>query len=144
MPAVELHGILSDYWGKIHGAPVVWVQDIYSAEGLLKYNVKHALKNYATLEFGNMRILKSKGWLPIGWREVTKVLVNWALEHGAKWDYDNEFLDEYQGEYVAFAWDVMKEYIYQWCNDELITLEFRDVLVEIQGNYIKETQWELV
>lgn len=138
MQAVQLHEILSELWDNIHGAPVVWVQDIYSAKGLMIYNVKHALKNYIQPE--SMRMLKSKGWLPVGWKEVLKVLVRWALEHGAKWTYDKDYLDDFQGEYVAFAWDILKEYVFRWCNDEIITLEFRDVTVEIRGDYIKETQ----
>lgn len=142
MAAVRLHSMLSPYWAGIHGAPVVWVQDIYSVEGLMKYNVKHALKNYRSLEFGNMRLLKSKGWLPLGWKAVTKVLVKWALEHGAKWEYDNELLEDFQGDYVAFAWDVMKEYLYRWCSNELITLDCRDCVVEVWGDEIKETKKE--
>jgi hypothetical protein len=139
MSAVKLHSILSPFWSEIHDAPVVWVQDIYSAGGLLKYNVKHALKNYATLEFGDMRMLKSKGWLPKGWKEVTKILVKWALEHGAKWGFDSEGLEDFQGDYVAYAWDVMKEYIYRWCNDELVVLDFQDSVVEIWGEDIRES-----
>ncbi len=140
MRAGELHSILSPYWAKVHGAPVVWVQDIYSVKGLMMYNVKHALKNYESLEFGSMRLLKSKGWLPLGWKATLRMLVRWALEHGAKWSYDDEFLEDFEGDYVAFAWDVVKDYLFRWCNGEMITLEFREHVVEVWGDDIKETR----
>jgi len=148
MEAAEVHRLLSDYWDAIHGAPVVWVQDIYSFKGLMMYNVKHALKNYVNLEFGYLRMLKSKGWLPLGWKPMLKVLVKWALEHRAKFnaeevenyleeaDYEDgvEFLDSY----VPMAWEVMNDYIWRWCHDEIIMLDFKGYGVTIEGDKIRE------
>jgi len=141
--SAELHKILSDKWGRLHGAPVVWVQDIYSVEGLIKYNLKHALKNYSTLEFGNMRLLKSHGWLPENWKKVQGVLVKWALEHGSQWSMEDDpyGLFEVGGrEYVPFAWEVMTDYLRKWCCGEIIRLEFQDVVVMIWGGDIDEYQ----
>jgi len=148
MEVAAVHRILSDYWGAIHGAPVVWVQDIYSFEGLMLYNVKHALKNYVNLEFGYLRMLKSKGWLPVGWKQVVKLLVKWALEHRAKFnaeDVENylEWADYEDGQrfldsYVPMAWEVMNDYLWRWCNDEIIILEFKDWVVVVEGDKISE------
>lgn len=139
MRSAQLHSLLSDYWERIHGAPVVWVQDIYSWEGISKYNVKHALKNYSSLEFGNMRLLKSRGWLPLGWKQTQWVLVRWALEHGAQWTPEDDF-DGYgcASEYVPYAWQIMREYFWRWCNDEALILDFYDCDVIIHGNIITE------
>lgn len=138
MPASELHGYLSDYWERIHGAPVVWVQDIYSADGLMKYNLKHALKNYVNYEFCHMGTLKSKGWLPLGWKRTRNLLVSWALAHGAKWSIDDMLGLDYNrfDEWVAFAWDVMREYMYRWCNNEVITLDFKEGQVMVAGDRV--------
>ena len=139
MRSVQLHSILSDYWERIHGARVVWVQDIYSYQGLAKYNVKHALKNYFSFEFGNMRLLKSKGWLPLGWKQTQKVLVKWALEHGARWTPEDDFEDYgCASEYVPYAWEIMKNYLWRWCNDEALILDFYDCDVAIHGDKINE------
>lgn len=139
MSAVQLHSKLSKYWEAIHGARVVWVQDIYSAEGLMKYNVKHALKNYSNMEFGNMRLLKSKGWLPLGWKAVLRVLVKWALAHGAQWDFETDNMENYHlQDYIPYGWEVMRELLWRWCNDETVTLSFETGLVVIADGQINE------
>ena len=142
IPAAKLHGMLSKYWSAIHGAPVVWVQDIYSAEGLMKYNLKHALKNYVNYGFKHWRILKSKKWLPVGARKVERLLVAWALEHGGLWGSDDD-LDVFQGEYIAYAFEQADDYLWRWCNDEMITLWFDAGMVVIDGhNIFDERRYE--
>lgn len=139
LSSAELHSLLKEYWGRIHGAPVVWVQDIYSYEGLAKYNVKHALKNYHTLRHSKMRLLKSKGWLPLGWKQAQRMMVLWALEHGAKWTPADDFTYYgCEGEYVPFAWEIMRDYLWRWCNSEALILDFYDCDVAIHGDKINE------
>lgn len=151
MVSGKLHSILSEYWDLVHGAKVVWVQDIYSFEGLMAYNVKHALKNYNAEEFKYIRMLKTKNWLPVNWREVLKVMVRWALEHRAKWgieDIDNLDDDVFGrsvlDSYVYQAWDVMNDYIRRWCSDENIILDFVTGDVRIYGREIIDLRKELV
>lgn len=129
MKAVDLHSILSPLWKHCHGAPVVWVKDLYNFEGAKKYNIKHAVKDaYVAGQFGR-RLLMSRGWLPVGYRAFMKLMVRWYLQHR----YDIEegsyipfSYGSYSLEYVPYAREVLNDYIWRWCNGEVIHLDFGD------------------
>lgn len=67
--AADLHKMVSEHWEKIHGAKVVWIKDLWDVDGAVKYDVKHAVKNYLAEGYNSMRLIKSKGWWPF-WLEA--------------------------------------------------------------------------
>lgn len=71
----EFNRKLSERWELYHGAKIVYVSPVYYLKGLLNYNVKHILKNYVENPFSRVRILRSKGWLPEGYKEDRKSVV---------------------------------------------------------------------
>jgi hypothetical protein len=148
MSSAELHRIISEIWGKIHDSPVVWVKDLYSLDGAMKYVLKDAVKNYLSAEiFGGKRLM-SRGWLPAGSKQVQKVLVRWYLEHKYPlWVQDEEDIydfeknrnaDSQDWDYVYMAKEIMNDLLRRWCNGEAIRLEFRGGCTYIQGTNIYE------
>lgn len=140
--AYQLHEIISKAWGEIHDSPVVWVNEVYNMKGVMAYDLKHALKNYINDGFG-LHMLSSKGWLPAGWREVTKILFRWYDENKyPDWVKDAEGIDyfiENNGyEKVWMAREIMDNYLWRWCNGETVKLEFDGGITIIQGNSIYE------
>ena len=138
--AVDMHSILSPLWEKIHGSKVVWVQDLYNIEGIMAYNVKHAVKHYADLGSANRRLLKSDGWLPPGYRSVDKVLNKWALAHLYDWENVEDFAPGTEGmehdEYIPYVWDIKREYLRKWCFGERVLLQFNHGYCLIEGTRI--------
>jgi hypothetical protein len=147
--AADVHSFLSPLWGKIHGSEVVNVKIETNFEKAIKYSVKDAVKHYSSGDNANKRLLMSRNWLPEGYREVNKVLTEWALYHGAKWNFDDD-LDSFVNneQYVAFAWEQKRDYVRRWCQGETILLDFRDYQVKIDGSRIirgveKVEEWAL-
>lgn len=131
--ASDLHSVLSPLWGKIHGSSVVDVKILYDVEKVIKYNVKDAVKGYCNDGSQGRRLLVSDNWLPAGFRKVDKELTHWALYHGANWKPDDDF-DVYRRKtYVAYAWEIRRDYLMRWCRGELITLDYVDYRVYIDG-----------
>lgn len=146
-----LHEVLSIYWEAIHHAPVVWVEDIFWVKGMIDYDVKHALKNYLGYNgesyeadgLVSRRILRSKGWLPLGWKEALKVFVKWALTKRDWWDDESEGDVISLLEYVPFKWEVMKEMVWRWCNGEEVLVDFSERYYLVHGNKIIEMECEV-
>lgn len=141
--SAELHSVLSRLWGQIHDSPVVWVKDLYSVNGVMAYDLKDAVKNYASAEVFGGRVLCSKGWLPTGWRKVIKVMVRWYLENRyPDWVQTAHDIDVYVDktgyEKVWMAKEILNDYIWRWCNGEDIRLEFSGGETIISGNLIFE------
>ena len=137
--APDLHGIISPLWGKIHGSSVVDVKVQYNFDKTIKYAVKDAVKNYCSDDSQGRRLLMSKDWLPPGCRKVEKVLTAWALYHGAKWRPDDDldiFEENYPSQYVAFSWEIRKDFLRRWCQGESITLDFGNYTLFITGSDI--------
>jgi hypothetical protein len=134
MKAADLHSVLSPLWGKLHGSEVVDVKIETDFKKAIKYSVKDAVKGYCGAESQGRRLLRSDNWLPPGYRAVDKVLTDWAVFHGANWRFDDD-LDSYQGEgeYIAYAWEIKRDYMRQWCQGEFISLDFGDYHVYIDG-----------
>lgn len=139
--ARDLHSALSPIWAGIHGSEVADVKIIYDEHKAIKYTIKDAIKNYLSEDHKNKRLLRSKFWLPEGYREVDHELTEWALR--SKIDWDNELAEPYQGyryrlPYVAFVWEIKKDYLRRWCHGELIKLDMGDYKVVIQGKDIQK------
>lgn len=140
MRASDLHSVLSPLWGKIHGSDVVDVKVLYDVKKVIKYSVKDAVKGYCNDGSQGRRLLMSDNWLPPGYRKVDKLLTHWALYHGANWQPDDDF-DEYRRRsYVAYAWDIRRDYLMRWCRGEFITLDFVDYRVYIDGSKIYRSE----
>lgn len=136
MRASDLHSVLSPLWGKIHGSSVVDVKILYDVQNVIKYNVKDAVKGYCNDGSQGRRLLMSDNWLPAGYRKVDKELTHWALYHGANWKPDDDF-DVYRRKtYVAFAWDIRRDYLMRWCQGEFVALDYVDYRVYIDGEKI--------
>jgi len=132
--AGDLHSVLSPLWGKIHGSQVVDVKVLTDVARVIKYNVKDAVKNYLSDEHCRKHLLKSRGWLPAGYREVDRVLSRWALAHrDDSWDGVGE---EPLCEYVADVWAVKREYLRLWCGGETLHLNFGSYRVVVMGDKI--------
>lgn len=131
---------LSENWGDIHQSPIVWVQDVYSAKGVIKYDVKHALKNYIGDGYSSMRLLKSESWLPAGCRQVEKLLVQWALSKRDFSEDETERPDliDRSLEYVPHKWELMESMLYDWCLGKELVVEIRDKIYYIKGAVIVE------
>ena len=139
MKAPDLHSLISPLWGKIHGSSVVDVKVQTDIDKTIKYAVKDAVKNYCEDGSQARRLLMSDDWLPSGCRKVEKVLTAWALSHGAKWrpDDDLDIFDEnYPDQYVAFSWEIRKDFLRRWCQGESITLDFGTYTLFIDGSAI--------
>jgi len=137
--ASDLHSVLSPLWGKIHGSEVVDVKVLTNVEKVIKYSVKDAVKNYVSDDNRLKRLLVSDGWLPVGYREVDKVLVRWALLHRYDWDEESSMPNEGNSprlEYIPIVWEVKREYIRRWCCGETVSLDFGDYKVIIIGDKI--------
>lgn len=134
MRLADLHSVLSPLWGKIHGSEVVNVKIETDFKKAIKYSVKDAVKGYCGAESQGRRLLMSRDWLPAGYRAVDKVLTQWALYHGAKWNFDDD-LDSFAnvGEYVAYAWEQKRDYMRRWCQGESIVLDFSGYRVKLDG-----------
>jgi hypothetical protein len=131
-----LHEILSENWGDIHGSPVVWVKDIFDTKKAIDYDVKHALKNYVSEGFHSMRILRSKSWLPPGWKKAQKAIVRWALSK-RDWDIADEETvvpEAFEREYVPDKWGVANDFLRKWCEGEAIELDLDDRRIYICKN----------
>jgi hypothetical protein len=125
-------------WGLIHDSPIVYFENIYSIEIAIKYKVKDATKNFINNAAGNMRVLKSRGWLPKGWKKACKTIWEWQNYHAfPKW-VDETNMDEY----LSYAIEP-ERYIYdckgialdmkrRWCQHEQIELEYPDHVIVIE------------
>ena len=134
--AGDLHSVLSPLWGKMHGSEVVNVKVETDFEKAIKYSVKDAVKHYCSDDHIMKRLLVSGDWLPAGYREVVKELTHWALFHGGNWRFDDD-LDSFQGgQYIACAWEIMRDYVRRWCAGESLSLEYDDYHVCIEGDRI--------
>jgi len=143
----ELNSILSHLWGKIHDSPIVYSKDLYSIDGVMKYNLKDAVKNYASAEVFGGRVLCSRNWLPKGWKIAQKEVVKWYLENRyPDWVKDEAGIDQYHQLYdedsgrnpVYLAKEIMNDYIWRWARGEEIRLDYVDHAIYIQGTNIYE------
>lgn len=134
--AADLHSVLSPLWGKIHGSEVVNVKIETDFKKAIKYSVKDAVKGYCQDGSQGRRLLMSDDWLPPGYRKVDKVLTRWALYHGANWKFDDDLDSFADGQYLAYAWELRREYLERWCGGKAIMLDFGDYHVYIDGESI--------
>jgi len=139
--AADLHSVLSPLWGKIHGSQVVDVKVVHNEEKAIKYMVKDAVKMYLSDDYGNKRLFVSRGWFPPGYRDVNKVLNNWALKHQFDWE-NEEYSEPDQGygqrlEFIPSVWEIKREYLKAWCKGEVLSLDFGDSKVYILGKEIQ-------
>lgn len=141
-----LHEMISTAWGVIHDSPVVWVEEIYWAKGMMNYDVKHALKNYMGengevyegLGLTSRRILKSRGWLPKGVRAAEREIVRWAMSVRDWCDDEEDELEDKRilPPYVPFKWQIANDLLWRWCNGETVDFDIGDILVVINGDKI--------
>jgi hypothetical protein len=146
--SADLHNIISRIWGDVHDSPIVWVKDVYAVENVVKYILKDAVKNYVSAGRSGGRLLCSKGWLPLGWKEVQKILWNWCSSvKYPEWVktpedvFNFELENEKSGvnwEYVYLAKEIMKDLVFRWCHGEEITIDFNGVRTIIQSENIFE------
>jgi len=131
--AADIHSVLSPLWGKLHGSEVVNVKVETDFKKAIKYSVKDAVKGYCGAESQGRRLLMSRDWLPPGYRAVDRVLSQWALYHGGNWKYDEDFGGYQGGDYIAYAWEQKRDYLWRWCQGEVLWLDFGDYSVYIEG-----------
>jgi len=144
-----IHERLSYHWSHIHGSPIVWVKNMWDANGAIAYDVKHAVKNFVSAErflFGDKppHILRSKDWLPPGCRAVEKEIAR-AMCEARDWEAsdDDEITDEYYNRrYIPFKWEFAKYLLRQWKAGEDIMLDRDSCKVMIQGERIFRLEFE--
>lgn len=144
----DVHERLSFHWGKIHQSPVVWVKDMWDWKGAIAYDVKHSLKNYVGERFlfngSPPRILRSKRWLPKGWRDAQREIARWASEKVDFLPNEKEIVsdDYYKHEYVWHKWDVANDMLKRWCEGEDIYLDREACWVLLSGDQITIVEFE--
>ncbi len=115
------HGKLSELWGKIHNAPIVYIRDVRGVHGIIEYIVKHTVKQY--VDGGRGRLLISKGWLPKGWELVQKLLVKRGLM--------------YEGVMGKKIWADNRERYEKWCGGHKIAFNLGPTLFSAEMEVIR-------
>lgn len=132
---------LSETWEKVHRSKIVYVEPLWDSKHCVNYDVKHAVKNYISEGFNSMRILRSKGWLPSGWKIAVKAVTRWAMDK-VDWlpEDGEEPVEEYfSHEYIWHKWEVAADYLRQWCEGKSVELDISGgVTIWLNGNEIIE------
>ena len=135
---------LSENWMILHGSPVVWIGEVYNMKNLIRYNTKDAIKNYLSerFEFGYVspRLLKSRKWLPSGWKKAQKIFVSWALTKRDWMLEDQKFYspEAVDREYVFDKWGCVSEYLRKWCQGEQIKIVIDGVFYIVDRENVYE------
>jgi len=159
----EIRAVVSELWGKIHHSPDVDVRMMWDSKRAVNYDVKHAVKNYMSEDMmghaelfltkkGYGRgVIKSKGWLPSGWKNAQKWLNRWALsvrdyyvdEKGLLEDGITQAVPEGIGlEYVFEKWKIVESELRRWCKGETIEIVVEGHWVMLWGGNILEGDYE--
>lgn len=105
--SIELYE-LQALWKDIHGASQVTMKEARSHKAVCKYMVKHMLKEYVEDIGFKGKLLLSRKWLPLGWKQVREHLVKWAMDRVYSF-----------GEGI---WAIMNKMYEDWCKGETIML----------------------
>lgn len=107
-------------WGELHGATQVNFKRVVRSDRVKQYMVGHMLKDYdKVMELGfKGRMLISRGWMPVGWLRVDKVLCRSALDK--------------VGQLGRAAWVLKNDAYERWLNYEVVTIKEEGRLITIQ------------
>lgn len=114
-------------WNNIHGAIIVYYKEFKEPGklgNLVRYIVSHMFKDYEKIIGFKGRVLVSRGWMPVGWQEVDKILTQHALESLA-----------YLGD---VAWIVKNDMYRRWLNGERLMFRHNGRFVTLKRTEVKK------
>jgi hypothetical protein len=139
-------------WGEIHDSPIVYFEPLYYIDWdndkykIIKYKIKDATKNFINSEAGKLRVLKSRNWLPEGWKKACKKIWAWQNYHELpKWVNEENMMDylSYASEperYIYDAKGIANDMKRRWCEGEQVELEFPEVIQILEGTNLFEQE----